>query len=120
MNGFQDRWIQHDGAPPHFSVDVGNHLSAAFLGRWIGRGGPIPWPVRSPDLNLLHYFIWEYLKSLVFETPVETDMKLVVRIAAACDIIQNTPGIFVRVRQNLVRRSRACIEVGSHQFEQLL
>ena len=35
-------------------------------------------------------------------------------------VIQNTPGIFVRVRQNLVRRCHACIEVGGRQFEQLL
>ena len=76
-------WIQHDGAPHHFSVDVRKHLSAVFPGRWIGRGGPIPWPTRSPDLNPLHYFLWEYLKSLVFETPVETDMELVARIVAA-------------------------------------
>ena len=30
-------WIQHDGAPSHVSVDVRNHLSAVFPGRWIGR-----------------------------------------------------------------------------------
>ena len=69
-------WIQHDGAPPRFSVDVHNHLNAAFPVHWIGRGGPIPWPARSPDLNPLDYFLRRYVKSLVFETPVETDMKL--------------------------------------------
>ena len=51
-----------------------------------------------------HYFLWEYLKSLVFEIPVEMDMDLVARIVANCDIIQNTQWIFVRVRQNLVCR----------------
>ncbi|PSN35176.1 hypothetical protein C0J52_22407 [Blattella germanica] len=40
------------------------------------------------------------IKSL-FETPVEIDMKLVAMIVAACDIMQNTPVIFVRVQQNL-------------------
>ena len=55
----------------------------------------------------------------MFETPVETDMELVVRIVAY-DIIHNTSGIFVRVRQNLVRRWHFCIEVGGRQFEQLL
>ncbi|PSN32148.1 hypothetical protein C0J52_23854, partial [Blattella germanica] len=91
-----------------------------FPDRWIGRGGPIPWPARSPDLNPLDYFLWGYLKSLVFETPVETDMELIARVVAACDVIRNTPGIFVRVRQNLVRRCQACIEVGGRPFEQLL
>ena len=65
---------------------------------------PIPWSARSPDLNPLDYFLWGNLKSLVFETPVETNMELVGRIVAACNVIQDTPGIFVRVQQNLVRR----------------
>ena len=56
----------------------------------------------------------------MLETPVETDMELVTRIVAAYDIIQNTSGIFVRVRQNRVRRCHACIEIGGSQFEQLL
>ena len=58
----------------------------------------------------------------MFETPVETDMELVVTIVADCDIrpVQNIPGIFVRMLQNLVRRCSACIEVGGCQFEQLL
>ena len=112
--------IQHDGAPPHFSVDVGNHLNAVFPDRWVSRRGPLPWPARSSDPNPLHYFVWGYLKSLVFEIPVETDIELIARIVAAYDIIQNTSGIFVRVRQDLVRRCHVCIEVGGCQIEQLL
>ena len=42
------------------------------------------------DLNPFDYFLWAYLKSLVFETPMVTDMELVARIVAAYDIIQNT------------------------------
>ena len=99
---------------PHFTVNVRNHLNAVFPGRRIGRGGPIPWPGRSPDLNPIHYFLWEYLKSFVFETSVETDMDFVVKIVTACDIIQNTQGIFVRMRQNLIHRCHTCIEDSGH------
>ena len=56
----------------------------------------------------------------MFDTPVETDMELAARIVAAYDIIQNTSGVFVRVRQNLVHRCHFCIEVGGRQFEELL
>ncbi|PNF28212.1 hypothetical protein B7P43_G07556, partial [Cryptotermes secundus] len=45
-------WIQHDRAPAHFSSVLSDYLDAAFHGRWIGRGSPMPWPPRSPDLNL--------------------------------------------------------------------
>ena len=79
-------------------------VSTVFPGHWIGRGGPIPLPARSPDLIPLHYF-YGNIRIHLFETPVETDMELVTRIVAAYDIIQNTSGIFVRVRQNLVRQS---------------
>ena len=101
-------------------MDVRNNLNAVFPCRLIGKGGPIPWPARTPDLNPLDYFLWGYLKSLVFEIPVETDRELVAKIVAASDIIQNTSGIFVRVRQNLAHRCHVCIEVGGRQFEQLL
>ena len=47
-------------------------------------------------------------------------MELVARIVAAYDIIQKTAGIFVRVRQNLVRRCHVCIDVGGRKFEKLL
>ena len=47
-------------------------------------------------------------------------MELVTRIVAAYDIIENTSGIFVSVRQNPARRCHFCIEVGGRQFEQLL
>jgi hypothetical protein len=42
---------QQDGAPPHYHRDVPRYLNQTFPGRWIGRGGYIPWPPRSPDLT---------------------------------------------------------------------
>ena len=35
---------------------------------WIGRGGPIPWPPKSPDLNPLDFCVWGYAKGLVYNT----------------------------------------------------
>ena len=53
----QVMWLQHDGAPAHFGRNVRNHLNVAYPNRWIGRGGPVPWPARSPDLTPLDYFL---------------------------------------------------------------
>ncbi|PSN58004.1 hypothetical protein C0J52_08107, partial [Blattella germanica] len=36
-------------APPDFSNIDRNHLNRSFGTRWIGRGGPVAWPLRSPD-----------------------------------------------------------------------
>ena len=43
-------WFQHDGAPAHFSVDTRAQLTIDYGDQWIGRGGPVAWPVRLPDL----------------------------------------------------------------------
>lgn len=70
----------HDGAPPHFLLAVRQYLNEQFGERWIGRGGPIPWPPRSPDLNPLDYCIWGYTKELVYARSVDTEAELRQRI----------------------------------------
>ncbi|KAJ4440389.1 hypothetical protein ANN_08530 [Periplaneta americana] len=47
----------HDGAPAHFSRTARRYLDRRFPDRWIGRGGPIAWPPRSPDLNPLDFYL---------------------------------------------------------------
>lgn len=59
-----------------------------------------------------------YSLSVMYETPVEVEEDLEARILATCETIQNTPGIFGRVRQNMVRGCRASSENCGHNFEQ--
>jgi len=33
------------------------YLNQTLPDRWIGRGGPMKWPTRSPDLTLSDYFL---------------------------------------------------------------
>jgi hypothetical protein len=63
---------------------------------------------RSPDLALLIYFLWSHLKNLVYEAYVRTKGALATDIPAACETLQNTPGIFERVRQKSMRRHNSC------------
>ena len=49
-------WFQHNDAPPQFAGVVRDHLNRCFGQRLIGRGGPIAWPPRSPDLRPLDFF----------------------------------------------------------------
>ncbi|GFU70731.1 DUF4817 domain-containing protein [Trichonephila clavipes] len=37
-----------------------------FGDRLISRSGPVNWPPRSCDLTPLDYFLWSYVKSLVY------------------------------------------------------
>ena len=41
-----------------------------FPERWVGRDGPIPWPPRSPDITPLDFFVWGYVKGIVYQTKV--------------------------------------------------
>ena len=61
-----DLYFQQDGAPAHYAVSVRKWLNEHFLDRWIGRRGFVKWPVRSPDLTPLDFFLWRILKNQVF------------------------------------------------------
>lgn len=52
LNQRQQMWFQHDGATAYFSIIVREHLH-----RWVGRSELVLWPVRSPDLNTLDFFL---------------------------------------------------------------
>jgi hypothetical protein len=53
-----DMLFQQDGAPPHLHKEVTEFLNRKFPEKWIGRGGPVTWPPRLPDLTPLEFFFW--------------------------------------------------------------
>lgn len=116
----QQMWYQHDGAPAHCAANVRDWLNRRFPARWIGRGGHIPWPARSPDLTPLDFFLWGHVKAIVYETPVNNVEELRERIVGAFERVRGTVGIFERVRQSMLQRCNLCVELGGHQFEHLL
>lgn len=120
LNQRQQMWFQHDGAPAHFSIVVREHLHGTFGRRWVGRGGPVSWPARSPDLNPLDFFLWGYLKALVYSTPVNDLDELQQRVDQGCHLIRATVGVFERVRMSMRRRCRACLEMEGGHFEHLI
>jgi hypothetical protein len=79
----QRLWFQHDGAPAHYGEDVRPWLNATYPGRWIGRGGPIAWPPRSPDLTPMDFSLWGQLEEQVYAVPPRTIEDLVARLQAA-------------------------------------
>ncbi|KAJ4425912.1 hypothetical protein ANN_27538 [Periplaneta americana] len=110
----------HDGAPAHLSCTARRYLDRRFPDRWIGRGGPIAWPPRSPDLNPLVFYLWGHLKSLVYLSPVPDLESLWNRIVACSEDIRNTPGVWDRVRRSMRHRCEVCIQAGGGHFEHLL
>ena len=112
----QVMWLQHDGSPAHFDRNVMNHLNVTYPNRWIGGGGPVPWPARSPYLTPLDYFLWGSMKALVYATPV-TSEDLIARVHGAIEILSRQPLLLDHVRAAQRRRCRLCIDVGGTQFE---
>ena len=87
----QCMWFQHDGAPANRAREVRQYLNEIFGNWWIGRCGPVKWPsTRSPDLTPFNFYLWGHMKCLVYETPVQSEMDIVARVAvAAGDIAQD-------------------------------
>lgn len=113
-------WFMHDGAPPHFSITARDHLNNAYRNRWIGRGGPVPWPARSPDLNPLDFYLWGHIKQLVYSRPIPNIDVLRQRIEEGFQTIKNNPRILPRVHRNLIKRLSACRDANGNNFEHFL
>ena len=80
--------FMHDGAPPHWGLCVRTWLDQHFPQRWMGRGSPTkPWPPRSPDLTPCDFFLWGFIKSKVYERPLQDIADLKHRIISAFHLV---------------------------------
>ncbi|GFV32320.1 hypothetical protein TNCV_1676061 [Trichonephila clavipes] len=68
----QELWFQQDGATCHTARATIDLLKDTFGDRLISRFGPVNWPPRSCDLTPIEYFLWGYVKSLVYADKPQT------------------------------------------------
>ncbi|GFW28939.1 putative transposable element [Trichonephila clavipes] len=68
----QELWFQQDGATCHTARATIALLKDTLGDRLISRFGPVNWPPRSCDLTPLDYFLWGYVKSLVYADKPQT------------------------------------------------
>ncbi|GFU99119.1 transposable element Tc3 transposase [Trichonephila clavipes] len=68
----QELWFQQDGATCHTARATIDLLKDTFGDRLVSRFGPLNWPLRSCDLTPLDYFLWGYVKSLVYVDKPQT------------------------------------------------
>ncbi|GFT86302.1 transposable element Tc3 transposase [Trichonephila clavipes] len=71
-HNFTELWFQQDGATCHTARATIDLLKDTFGDRLISRFGPVIWPPRSCDLTPLDYFLWGYVKSLVYADKRQT------------------------------------------------
>ncbi|GFV86384.1 putative transposable element [Trichonephila clavipes] len=72
VNRANELWFQQDGATCHIARATIDLLKDTFGDRLISRFGPVNWPPRSCDLTPLDYFLWGYVKSLVYADKPQT------------------------------------------------
>ncbi|GFX01327.1 uncharacterized protein TNCV_3729961 [Trichonephila clavipes] len=68
----QELWFQQDDATCHTARATIDLLKDTFGDRLISRFGPVNWPPRSCDLTPLDYFLWGYVKLLVYADKPQT------------------------------------------------
>ena len=95
-------------------VRLGEH----FPERLISLRGDLPWPARSPDLTPYDYFLWGYLKSIVYADCLRTLAHLKDNIRQA---IANIPvDILERVARNFENRVAQCIDNGGRHLADII
>lgn len=102
-------WYQCDGAPIHSSRQVKEKLLEMFRGKVIGRNMEQIWPPRSPDLTPLDFFLWGYLKQIVYKQRPFRDvnhLETVIRNS----ILNINPVSISNSIKDVSRRTIICIE----------
>eukprot|EP00731_Ephydatia_muelleri_P038605 Em0825g2a len=95
---------QQDGAPAHYLGGVGDWLNETFGTKLIGRGGPLEWPARSPDLTPMDFWLWGYLKEKVYAHNPKTVDQLQVVVAQEMSALDPAMIQWVCVRSSYGRQ----------------
>ncbi|XP_025422343.1 uncharacterized protein LOC112692044 [Sipha flava] len=112
-------FFHHDGAPAHNAITVRRYLNQIFPNRWIGTYGVGPWTARSPDLTPLDFFLWGYLKTVVYADPPVNLHDLKNKIQAECNILSENQ-INAATSTEFLRRLESCLEHNGRNFEQFI
>ncbi|KAG5317980.1 TC3A transposase, partial [Pseudoatta argentina] len=95
-----------------------NLLRQRFPDRLISLRGDLPWPARSPDLSPCDFFLWGYLKSLVYVDRPRTIDHLKNNIR---DAIANIPiDMLRRVDENFKKRLNQCMRDGGRHLTDVI
>lgn len=102
----ENMWFQQDGATPHFANATITLLEEKFGESIISRNATVNWPPRSCDLTPLDFFLWGYLKSLVYENKPRTIDALKLNIERC--IAEIRADLLEKVIENWVHRIHSC------------
>lgn len=113
----RDIYFQQDGAPCHNSDMIRNYLDENFPKQWLGTRGPIHWPPRSPDLSILDYFLWGYIKNIIYARRHESLEELLEDSRGAFEQLRCKPIYLFNSIEALSSRCASCLRHNGQQFE---
>ena len=91
------------------------YLNGKIPNRWIGMGGPITWPLRYLDHSSCDYFLWGYLKDIVYRNIPSTLEELESNIGDVVYRFDTT--ILEKVYRNLETRFSFVVRENGSRFE---
>lgn len=112
-------FFQQDEAPSGYVRLVRDQMNRTFRNNWTGRSSPDSWPPTSPDLSPL-IFLLSDVRSLLYDTLVNSEMDFADRIFIAANTIRETLCISEHFCQSVSRWCRAYILANGHDFEHIL
>ena len=94
------------------------YLRGQFPGRVISKHGDWPWPPRSPDLTVCDFFLWWYLKYMIWNVPLDQQPNNLRQLREAIVMECNTmdQATIQRSFDAMVSRARLCINAGEQAF----
>lgn len=113
--GDEEIYFRQGGTPPHNHRDVRAYLDTTLLNRWIGRRG-VWFPSHFPELTPMVFFLWVYLKDMVYCTKPGVD-ELKEEIERQCLTFPNE--MLCNIVESIGLRYWLCLESCGHQFEYL-
>lgn len=116
--GLEHIWFQQDGATAQTARDTMDLLRDAFPDHVISRFGDFPWPARSPDLTCPDFFLWGYLKSLVYVNKPQTLAALKENIHQ--EIRNISQEVLRKVMKNVINRAQLCINSRGHHLRDII
>lgn len=120
LAGLNTIYFQQDGAPAHNALMIRPFLENHFPNKWIGTNAPIRWPPRSPDLSVLDFFLWGYLKNKVYSRRHTNLEELREAITVAFQDLQRRSIIILNALERITKMCELCIRENGNHFEQFL
>lgn len=120
----EEIWFMQDGARPHRTRAVFDYLEETFDDRVIAldypeaKGKGIEWPPYSPDLNPCDFFLWGFIKDIVYRKSF-TDVN-VLEQAIIDAFAQVEPEMLAKVAQNFEKRMGHIVVAGGATFENVI